>query len=211
MNSQSEQLVLYYVHDPMCSWCWAYRPTWSKLKAELRGELQVVTLLGGLAPDNDQPMPAELQQTIQGHWRNIHAMLGTEFNFDFWARCQPRRDTYKACRAVVVARDSGLEEEMILAIQRAYYQRALNPSEPETLIQLASEIGMDKGAFRSSLASKETNEELRRQIALAGRFGVRSFPSLVVRDNNRVRPVSIDYKDHQVSLMEIQSILLTYR
>ncbi|MFT6977114.1 MAG: putative protein-disulfide isomerase, partial [Shewanella psychromarinicola] len=23
--------TLYYVHDPMCSWCWGYRPTWDTL------------------------------------------------------------------------------------------------------------------------------------------------------------------------------------
>ncbi|MCP4060185.1 MAG: DsbA family protein, partial [Pseudoalteromonas sp.] len=22
------QTKLIYVHDPMCSWCWGYKPTW---------------------------------------------------------------------------------------------------------------------------------------------------------------------------------------
>ncbi|MDF4306582.1 DsbA family protein, partial [Vibrio parahaemolyticus] len=25
-------IKLYYVHDPMCSWCWGYKPTIEKLK-----------------------------------------------------------------------------------------------------------------------------------------------------------------------------------
>lgn len=200
-------IVLYYIHDPMCSWCWGYRPVWQKLKAELPDEVEVINLLGGLAPDNEQPMPADLQQVIQGHWRKIHSMLGTEFNFDFWTSCQPRRDTYKASRAVVVAAGQGLEEEMIHAIQRAYYLRAMNPSEPVTLVQLADEIGMDKDAFRSALVSEDTDEELKRQVSLARRLGVRSFPSLVVRSNDSVRTVSLNYQDRLVSLKEIQFLV----
>ena len=27
-----EKATLYYVYDPMCSWCWGYKPTWDKVK-----------------------------------------------------------------------------------------------------------------------------------------------------------------------------------
>jgi putative protein-disulfide isomerase len=197
------QAILYYVHDPMCSWCWGYRPTWLKLKAALPGNVQVKNVLGGLAPDNDQPMPDEMQQAIAGHWKKIQSMLGTEFNFEFWTHCQPRRDTYKASRAVVVATASGLEEEMINAIQRAYYLRAMNPSEPETLVQLAGELGMDKDAFRTALSSEDTEKEFRRRVYFARRLLVRSFPSLVLKTDDRTIPVTLDYQDHRVSLQEI--------
>ena len=199
--------ILYYIHDPMCSWCWGYRPTWGELKASLPRGIDVVNLLGGLASDNEQPMPTELQQTIQGHWRKIQAMLGTEFNFDFWTRCRPRRDTYKASRAVVVAAASGLEEEMIFAIQRAYYLKAMNPSEPDTLVQLAGKLGMDEDTFRSALVSEQADQEFRRQVALARRLGVRSFPSLVLKIQNRVNRVSLDYQDHRVSLQDIRYLV----
>ena len=197
------QAILYYVYDPMCSWCWGYRPTWLKLKAALPDHVQVESILGGLAPDNDQPMPAEMQKAIAGHWQKIQSMLGTEFNFDFWTLCQPRRDTYKASRAVVVTAGSGLEEEMINAIQRAYYLCAMNPSEPETLVQLAGELGMDKDAFRTALDSEDTEKEFRRLVWVARRLGVRSFPSLVLKTDDGISPVTLDYQDHRVSLKEI--------
>lgn len=203
--------ILYYIHDPMCSWCWGYRPTWSNLKASLPPGVEVVNLLGGLASDNEQPMPAELQQTIQGHWRKIQAMLGTEFNFDFWTQNRPRRDTYKASRAVVVAAGFGLEEEMIHAIQRAYYLRAMNPSEPETLVQLAGELGLDKDTFRSALVSEKTDQEFRRQVGLARRLGVRNFPSLVLMIKDSVNSVSLDYRDHRVSLQDIRYLMTSDR
>jgi putative protein-disulfide isomerase len=111
--------TLYYFHDPMCSWCWGYRPTFNRLREKLPSNISVKYVLGGLAPDTEEPMPAELRTTIKNHWRKIRDVLGTEFNFDFWQHCQPRRDTYKACRAVIVARDQDLELQMIEAIQKA--------------------------------------------------------------------------------------------
>ena len=200
------QMTLYYIHDPMCSWCWGYRPIWQKLKAALPENIQVQNLLGGLAPDNDQPMPEDLQQTIASHWRNIQSMLGTEFNFDFWDQCSPRRDTYKASRAVVVAAAQGLEEEMIEAIQQAYYLRAMNPSEPDTLVQLATELGMDQQAFSQSLFADETERKLQQQIQQSRHLGVRSFPSLVFTTTQGNQPIYLDYKNYRVSLAEINKL-----
>jgi protein-disulfide isomerase-like protein with CxxC motif len=73
---------------------------------------------------------------------------GTEFNFDFWTKCQPRRDTYKACRAVIAASQQNAEEAMIEAIQKAYYLRAMNPSEHDSRRTL---IMHDYQDYRASL------------------------------------------------------------
>lgn len=197
------QAILYYIHDPMCSWCWGYRPTWLKLRAALPDKVRVENLLGGLAPDTDQPMPVEMQQAIAGHWQKIQSLLGTDFNFDFWTRCQPRRDTYKASRAVIVAARQGLEEDMIYAIQRAYYIRAMNPSEPEILVQLAGELGMDKVTFKSALVSEDTEKEFRRVRHQARRLGVRSFPSLVLKTAEGINPIKLDYQVCRLSIREI--------
>jgi predicted DsbA family dithiol-disulfide isomerase len=51
---------LLYFHDPMCSWCWAFRPAFMALHARLPKVLTLRRVVGGLAPDNDQPMPEEM-------------------------------------------------------------------------------------------------------------------------------------------------------
>ena len=120
---------LYYFHDPMCSWCWGFRPTLLKLLGELPDEIAVRSVVGGLAADSDAPMPAEQRIAIQDHWRRIEAMLGTEFNHDFWSCCEPRRSTYPACRAVIAAERQSRGKAMTQAIQKAYYlQRAIRPT-----------------------------------------------------------------------------------
>lgn len=115
-------MKLYYVHDPMCSWCWAFRPVWKELQTLLPPDLRVTYLLGGLAPDSQLSMSLDMQRQIQGHWQRIQQSVpGTPFNFEFWDKCQPRRSTYPACRAVIAAtyQDQSLQDPMILAIQQA--------------------------------------------------------------------------------------------
>jgi len=202
------QSVLYHVHDPMCSWCWGYRQTWNSLCDALPEEVQVVNVLGGLAADSDQPMPQEQRETIAGYWRAVTAKTGAEFNFDFWAKCTPRRSTYPACRAVLAAANQSAEQAMIDAIQHAYYLRAMNPSDDSTLIELAGELELDQDRFAADLRSPETQQALEREFSLRRKLGVRAFPSLVLKQGEKLVPVIIDYRSHETALAEIAGAML---
>ena len=80
-------LHLYYIHDPMCSWCWGYKPTLKLLKQQLPASIEFNYVVGGLAPDSDEPMSDEMKQKLQAIWKQIEAKLGTEFNHEFWTEC----------------------------------------------------------------------------------------------------------------------------
>ncbi|MEC7481328.1 MAG: DsbA family protein [Pseudomonadota bacterium] len=189
----SETRTLYYVHDPMCSWCWAFVPTWEQIQRELPNDIEVVYLLGGLAPDSDLPMPEQMKLTIAGYWQTIQDRVpGTQFNYDFWTKCQPRRSTYPSCRAVLAAkaqaRDSdeakALEKAMIKAIQEGDYLNARNPSDFDTLIAFAEEIGLDVERFEIALNSESTIEKLNEEMHMARSIGAQGFPSLILKSNN---------------------------
>ena len=204
--------TIYYIHDPMCSWCWAFRPALDTLNANLPDHLQLEYLLGGLARDTDDPMPIGLRQQIQNHWHTIQTRVPeTRFNFDFWEQCKPRRSTYPACRAVLVAKvqDSQFQEPMILAIQHAYYLQARNPSDTETLIELADEIGLDVDKFTSDLHSEETQTLLKREVIFARQIGGNAFPMLLLGNNNSYHQILIDYTHPQNMLDEINQFSST--
>jgi putative protein-disulfide isomerase len=203
--------TLLYVHDPMCSWCYAFRPTWEAIVAGLPAEVSVRRLVGGLAPDTDQPMPVMLRDKLQATWRRIQEVVpGTEFNFAFWSVGQPRRATYPACRAVLVAARHGghrMEEAMIRAIQDAYYRQGRNPSEIATLVALAGEIGLDPARFAADLAAPATQEALERALSEARARGADSFPTLLWLDGRQAAWVRHDYRDAHVVLDQVKALL----
>lgn len=201
--------ILYYVHDPMCSWCWGFSSTLEALIAALPEGITFQRLLGGLAADTDEPMPEETRAMVQGSWQRIEANIpGIKFNFDFWEKCQPRRSTYPACRAVLAARRQGRDEDMNKAIQAAYYQQARNPSDDSTLLELAEELAMDVEQFRADLHSDETGNKLAAEIALARALFVDSYPALVLKDGASEWRIPVDYNDHRPMLELIEASLM---
>lgn len=198
--------TLYYVHDPMCSWCWAFRLSLNTLIEELPKEINIIRLLGGLAPDSDLPMPENTREYVLQNWRAIEKQVPeTKFNYDFWEKCKPRRSTYPACRAVIAARKQKdvFDTAMTLAIQEAYYLEARNPSDYETLINLAEEIGADKNKFSKDVRSTETDKILEEEIKQSKSLDLKSLPSLLFIDGERKIRIEPDYLDAQVMLDQI--------
>lgn len=203
-------MQLLYAHDPMCSWCWAFRPVYDQLLNQLPEQIRLTRLLGGLAPDSDVPMPDKTRQYVQGQWQRIQEKVpGTRFNFDFWTECIPRRSTYPACRAVIAARQQGDQYDPLMtdAIQRAYYLNASNPSDSETLITLAGEIGLDRERFAEDLQSPDTMQTLTTEINESQATGLTTFPSLALVQDDVVIHLQLDYLSVDTMLGQIEKYL----
>lgn len=198
--------TLFYIHDPMCSWCWGFSHTWNKVKNSLPSEINVQYILGGLAPDSSEVMPNEMREYIQMNWHKIEQKIpGVSFNYTFWDSCTPKRSTYPACRAVIAVKNqnSELEQTMVKLIQQAYYLDAKNPSEDDVLISLAKTLDLDIKQFTQDLNSEPTQQLLSNDIALMQSMGVSSFPSLVLQTTNGIKSITIDYNNPKLILNQI--------
>ncbi|WP_100915445.1 DsbA family protein [Pseudoalteromonas spongiae] len=184
-----------YIMDPMCAWCYGFKP---ELEAffKTHSDIHVEWVMGGLAPDNNQPMSEQMRTTIAAYWQQIEAKTQVTFNHDYWHCNTPYRSTYLACRAVIVANDS-LEngaEKMVNAIQTAYYQKAQNPSLENTLIECAATIGLNKDEFVDALKSEQTQKRLTQNLAITKQLHVTGFPALFYLDeNNHVYPLALGF------------------
>lgn len=205
--------ILYYIHDPMCSWCWGFSRTLNTLLQQLPADVEVRRVLGGLASDSDLPMPDSMQQTIKSNWTRIEDTIpGVKFNFDFWEKTIPRRSTYIACRAVIAARLQGEENDkkMTQAIQHAYYQEARNPSNNTTLVELAEELNLSVSEFEKDLTSDEVQNQLIKEMHLARELYAESFPNLVLKIESKIFTIPINYNNNQIMMDDIQKIIAGY-
>jgi len=186
--------TIYYVVDPMCSWCWGFAPVWREFVSEIPESVAVVDLMGGLAPDNEAPMDSAMRQYVQDAWGAVKARTGAEFNFEFWNKCEPKRSTYPACRAVIAAGEqaSGARSLMYDAIQRAYFLEARNPSDAEALECVAGEIGLDRKQFTEDLGSDHINRIFQLELESVAKLGVSGFPTIVVKRESPGEPARYD-------------------
>jgi putative protein-disulfide isomerase len=202
--------LLYYVADPMCSWCWGFHPVLEAVAGALPSDVPIRYVMGGLARDTDEPMPEEMRAHIQEQWRRVAERTGATFNWGFWTRCAPRRATYPACRAVLAAaaQQPGAGPAMFHAIQRAYYVEARNPSDPATLIALAGAQGLDADRFSKDLVSPEIDRRLHEDFALRRSLHADKFPTLILEHNEDQVWLAYGYEDRDVVMDLLQSALL---
>jgi putative protein-disulfide isomerase len=154
-------------------------------------------------------MEPAMREMLQQTWKRIQLVIpGTEFNFDFWQINEPRRSTYPANRAVIAARLQGEQYDaaMTVRIQRAYYLEARNPSNNDTLIELAADIGLNATQFATDLTAASTHAGLLDEIQRARGLGINGFPSLAVVSPAGLYHIGLNYLDAQPMLEQIESI-----
>lgn len=180
---------IFFVADPMCSWCWGFSPSLKGIRDTAKGRATVRTVMGGLRPGTDNLMDDKMKGYVRHHWEEVHAKTGQPFDFSMFERDGFVYNTEPACRAVVVARDlalemdaPGLELDLFDAIQKAFYAGNTDVTDPAVLRDLAVDLGFDSEAFTEAFNAKSSIEKTFGDFAEARRLGVQGFPTVVVHD-----------------------------
>jgi len=101
---------------------------------------------------------------------------GLEFHFD---RAQPG-NTLDAHRLLHYAREVGRQDALKERLFRAYFTEGAPIGEPETLIALAGEVGLDTAEVAAILAGDRYTDDVRADEREAAEIGVTGVPFFVV-------------------------------
>lgn len=201
---------LIYVGDPMCSWCYGFgKELSSVLEAEPDLSLQIV--VGGLRAGGTEVLDEAGKQFRLSHWARVEAASGLPFNREaLMAREGFVYDTEPVCRAVVAARliaPAASQLDVFRALQRAFYVDGLDTTDPATLARVTADALSAAGhatsaatvleQYQSTTAIEETGKDFRK----ARRWGIASFPALLMELNGTLHPVVPGYS----SAAEIRS------
>jgi predicted DsbA family dithiol-disulfide isomerase len=178
--------------DIVCPWCYIGKRRFEAALArfEHQDEVEVTWRSFELDP-NASPRSAgtldELlarkygqtkEQAAAGHARltALAAEDGLEYHFD---RAQ-HGNTFDAHRLTHLAASHDLQDVMEERLMRAYFTEGLPISDPDTLVRLAAEVGMDGEEARTVLAGDAYAAETRADEERAAAFGIRGVPFVVV-------------------------------
>jgi len=81
------------------------------------------------------------------------------------------------------------------------------PSDHETLVKLAAEIGLDAERFASELLDEKTHQQLLEEINSARSIGIDSFPSLMLEQNGQFTSILANYTNMDLILNQINASL----
>jgi putative protein-disulfide isomerase len=187
--------TLWYLADPMCSWCWGFSPVIDMIRKRYSDRLSMELLLGGLRPGTTLPMEPSQREEILNHWHAVHRK--TEQPFLFEGAMPPGfiYDTEPPSRAIVsgsmINPDSTLP--LFKAIQSAFYLDQLDVTKTEVLTSLASAVGIDSHQFLALFESNEMRSQTLAQFNKSRGWGVHGFPTLILQDGQGYSQLSSGY------------------
>ena len=120
----------------------------------------------------------EREQMVAQHERMAAdaAAVGLDFQ---WQRLRGG-NSYDAHRLIHLARALGREGEVTARVMHAWYSEGEAIGDPDTLVRLGVEGGLDEAVVRELLAGDEHGIDVRTDLALANQIGITSVPTFVL-------------------------------
>lgn len=176
--------TLWYIADPMCSWCWGFSPVIEAIRREYETRLKVELVLGGLRPGTKDPMPSTQRETILHHWQAVQRMTGQPFRFEGAMPSGFIYDTEPASRSVVSASiiDSEAVFPFFKAVQSAFYVEQQDVTTAVVLTRLASDAGLDTRQFSQVFESDTAKSQTLGHFQKARQWGVHGFPAVIIQN-----------------------------
>lgn len=127
---------------------------------------------------------------LNNHVTKVAAEVGLKFNFDI---AKPA-NTFDAHRLIHFAAKYKLQSEMKERLMLAYFTQGENVSDRETLVRLATEVGLDAKEVSAMLKSKDMVTEVTADLQEAEDFRIGGVPFFVLNRKYAVsgaQPVSV--------------------
>ncbi|MDD2222459.1 MAG: DsbA family protein [Gammaproteobacteria bacterium] len=194
---QNTQLI--YILDPMCSWCWGFNPVLQQvLKHAQAAGVKVTLRVGGLRTGQQAVLDQSKREYILQHWRSVAETTGQSFNFADALPSGFLYNTEPACRALVVARelDDTLMFNLLDRLQQAFYQDAIDITQPRVLRELAVAAGYSSEAFCSAFDAADTHAATQAEFAWVHNLAVSGFPTLLAQHQQQYALISNGYQPY---------------
>jgi predicted DsbA family dithiol-disulfide isomerase len=126
--------------------------------------------------------PAQQEQS-----RAMIRQRGADVGFDFALGARTRiYNTFDAHRLLHWAGEQGKQSELKHALLEAYFTKGQDPSQHDTLVRVAGEVGLDQEAASEVLASGRYAEEVRETERFYQRNGIHSVPAIIINERHLI-------------------------
>jgi putative protein-disulfide isomerase len=200
---------LIYFADTMCSWCYGFAPEMNRVMLAVGDRVDLVLQSGGLRPFHTEPLAEADKPRFRGYRERVQEASGQPFDWSFFDREGYVMDTEPASRAVVAMRalNIGQAYAYMHAIQRAYFAANADIRQPDVLARHATAFDVAEANFLERFHSDEIKQATLQDFALAQRFGVNGFPTLVLLKDRAGYQITVGYQKAEAVVDSIERAL----
>ena len=175
--------TLWYIADPMCSWCWGFAPIIKEVRLNYSENLKIELVMGGLR-SGKLAMASGQRAEILNHWKAVNERTGQPFSFEGAMPEGFIYDTEPSCRGIVAMSliNPSLVFTLLESIQFGFYVQQKDVTNPKVLAQLAGKIGVDMDLYLQVFESDEVKNKVSIHFDKVRQWGVNSFPTVAVQN-----------------------------
>ncbi|WP_213942147.1 DsbA family protein [Pseudomonas sp. dw_612] len=203
-----------FISDVVCPWCALGATALEQAIENVAGEISVELTYKPFELNPDMPAVGEkaVEHLMRKYGRTAEDVAAGKamqiarggalgFTFDLEKRSH-FYNTFDAHRLLTWALREGRQVALKKALLRAYFTDGQNPSDRETLVRLATEVGLDGAAAREVLASGAFGTEVRDLEEFYRERGINSVPAMVLNGRHLVSgSQSIEYYEQMLRQM----------
>lgn len=181
-------MVLHYLYDPLCGWCYAAESMIEAASRNAPGKYAIKLHAGGLFSRTH--LPDAKRSYIRVADARIGELTGQVFGEAYLngLLSEPNTiyDSAMPIRGILAAEavKPGNDLPMLKALQRAHYRSGLRIVELPTIVQVAETIGLDAVTFTAAferVGEAELTRHLGHTHRMMQEIGARGYPTFVVQ------------------------------
>jgi len=186
-------MILHYIYDPLCGWCYGAKP----LVQAAQQVLPVVAHAGGMMSGaNRQQVSPQLRDYVMPHGRRIAEYTGQPFGeayFEGLLRDHSAVFDSTPPIAAVMAAESidGRGLQMLGRLQTAHYVEGRRIADESVLFELARELGYIEDTFAAAFKSVDTTAHVKASRELLAQLGGQGFPTLALERDGQFTLIDI--------------------
>lgn len=178
--------------DVVCPWCYIGKRRFESAleRFEHRDDVQVSWHSFELDPkapaSSERPaaerlaekygMSVEQAEAMHAQMTELAAVEGLEFHLDR----SRGANTFDAHRLIALAAERGVQDAVKERLMRAYFTEGEPVADPEALVRVVAEAGLDADEARAVLAGDRYAEAVREDERTAARIGISGVPFFVL-------------------------------
>jgi putative protein-disulfide isomerase len=200
---------LIYFADTMCSWCYGFAPEMNRVVLAIGERVELILQSGGLRPFSTEVLTEAEKPRFRGYRERVAEASGQLFDWAFFDREGYVMDTEPASRAVVTMRtlNIGAAYAYMHAIQRAYFAVNEDIRQTDVLAAYAGQFDVDPADFAQAYESDAMKQATLQDFAMAQRFQVTGYPTLVLLKERGAYQVGHGYAKADVVIANIERAL----
>ena len=191
---------IFYVGDPMCSWCWGISPQINALQRYAAQEhIKFNLIMGGLRPGGGQEWNKPFRDYLKHHWQEVHKKSGQPFDLSLFEKEKFNYDTEPACRAVITVRTIAPEKTLAFYefVQYYFYALSGDPKQLDFYEIICKKLDIDFKVFSDQFTSNTLKLATQSDFRKSRELGIRGFPSVVYRKKDKLYTIANGYTEFE--------------